>query len=284
MNNSPRLLLILGLAFAASCLCSVAADAAKIAALPPPGKLELGGALAQSTAGKVVFDNDLTRGPSAFTGKAKGGEWKNGWWFTGKAPERLVWDAGYPIKNGYFEFWLTLDTPPFSPVFFKVDKQDRPDLHWAGMSGVPEIAMERHAFALRLGEIKLGEGKGHGWSKIVVLGPKNVVDTEKTEIPIGNFADWLPLCDGWQVVHMRIEWKNGVGALYRMNGDRKECPPSTGGRKPVHITDLRYAWIGGADDEQRFSFKGQRFLRARLVDLEHPGRVEPITMPALMRE
>lgn len=57
-----------------------------------------------------------------------------------------------------------------------------------------------------------------------------------------------------------------------------------GGKPLVLLSDLRYAWIGGAEDERRFSFKGQRFLRARLVDLDVAGRGEPMAMPAVVRE
>ena len=258
--------------------------------LPLSEGLASGNPLNQAVSGAVIFDQDLTRGPGAFSGRAQGGEWRHGWRLTGRPNERLVWDAGRAIKNGWFEFWLTADTPPFSPLFFKEDpqlpegKMDRPDWHWAGVSGVPEIAMEKHAFALRLGEIRLGERRGHGWSKIVVLGPDNVVDTQKTEISVGNFADWLPLCDSWQVIHFRIEWRDGVAALYRMNGERHECPPATGGRAPVHIADLRYPWLGGADDEKRFGVAGLRFLRARLVDLHRPGSVPAAAMSSHERD
>ncbi len=69
--------------------------------------------VAQSVAPQrgVVFDTDLRQGPAAFDagkGTARGGEWRDGWRVTGN-DQRLVWDAGYPVKNGYFEFWLTND-------------------------------------------------------------------------------------------------------------------------------------------------------------------------------
>lgn len=230
---------------------------------------------------QLVLDQDLTRGAAAFTGTARGGEWRHGWRLR-HAGDRLVWDAGRAIKNGRFEFWLTTDTPPFSPIHEKEGKADRPDFHWAGISGIPEIAMTRHAFALRLGEIKLGDGKGHGWSKILVLGPGNRVATEKTEKPFGNYADWLPLSDGRHVIHFQLEWRDGVAALIRADGTRHECPLASAGGPPVRIADLRYAWLGGADDERRFTFAGMRFLRARLIDLDRPGTVAPATMPALI--
>lgn len=63
----------------------------------------------------VVFDTDLTKGSAAFKGVVRGGKWDRGWRVTGN-DQRLVWDAGYPIRNGYFEFWLTEDEAPASPL------------------------------------------------------------------------------------------------------------------------------------------------------------------------
>jgi enterochelin esterase-like enzyme len=143
--------------------------------------------------------------------------------------------------------------------------------------------MEKHVFALRLGQTQVG-GKGHGWSKIVVLGKNNEVDTEKTEIVVGDYALWKSLSDGKQIIHIKMEWRDGVASLYDYYGNKKECPIEGKKGKPVKIGDLRYAWIGTADDEPRFNVKGMRILRARLVDLDKPGKVEPIKMPKTITE
>jgi hypothetical protein len=231
----------------------------------------------------VVFDNDLTKGKSAFTGLEKGGKWENGWWVTDKE-QRLVWDAGYPVKNGYFEFYLTSTTPPASPMITRPDgKLDRPDVHWTGISGVPELKFLRHVFGLRLGQVREGDGVGHGWSKLVVLGKNNNIDTEKAEVVAGNYALWKRMSDGKQVIYFKLEWKNGLASLYLPDGSRKQNPTRGQRGNEVKITDLRYAWVGGCDDEApntlKHSFAGMRFLRARMVDIDKPGTVSPIQMP-----
>jgi hypothetical protein len=234
---------------------------------------------AASHAERVVFDNDLTRGKSAFKGKATGGKWDKGWWLT-QIGDRIVWDAGYPVKNGYFEFYLTASPAPFAPVHMKNGKPDEPDFHWAGISGIPEIKMEKYVYGLRLGQTQVGNRRGHGWSKIVVLGRNNVEETEKTETVVGDYALWKTVSDGKQPIYFKMEWKDGVASLYEMNGQKTSCPTKGKKGNQVLISDLRYAWLGGADDERRFTFKGVRFLRARMVDLDKPGSVKPFGPPA----
>jgi hypothetical protein len=227
----------------------------------------------------VVFDADLTQGRAAFKGKARGGRWEKGWIVTDN-DQRLVWDAGYPVKNGLFEFWLTTDFAPAAPVMMNRGKLDRPDVHYAGVSGVPKLeTMEKHVVALRLGQLKTGEGKGHGFSKVVVLGKNNKVDTEKTEKPLGDYAAWLAAADGQSVVRVAIEWKDGVASLVLPDGRKEACPTSKGQGPEVRISDLRYAWLGGIDVERKLTFPGMRFLRARLVDLDKPGTVARVEMP-----
>jgi hypothetical protein len=227
----------------------------------------------------LVFDNDLTKGKSAFTGMDKGGNWDFGWLITDKE-QRLTWDAGYPINNGYFEFWLTTSLPPVSPLITRPDgSRDRPDVHWAGISGVPQITMEKHAFALRLGQLREGEGVGHGFSKLVVLGANNSGETEKAEIVAGNYATWKPLSNGKTVIYFKLEWKNGIATLYMPDGTKKSCPTKGKLGNEVKISKLRYPWVGGGDDSIKHSFAGMRFLRARLIDLDKPGTVPPVQMP-----
>ena len=218
--------------------------------------------------GKVVFDTDLTKGPTAFAGTVRGGTWDGGWRVTGD-DQRLVWDAGRPVKNGTFEFWLTTDAPPASPLKEFRGKTHHPDVHWAGVSGIPDLApMKRHTFALRLGQQREGLGVGHGWSKIVVLGPGNEVDTEKTEQVMGDYAWWKPLADGKRVVHVKMEWNDGIASLYLPDGTRASCRTAGKAGRDVLISGLRYAWVGGIDEEFKSAFPGMKFLRARLVDLE----------------
>lgn len=216
----------------------------------------------------VVFDTNLRQGPSAFKGTVRGGEWNEGWRVTGNN-QRLVWDAGYPVKNGYFEFWLTADAPPSSPLTEFRGKVHNPDVHWAGVSGIADLApMKRHVFALRLGQTKEGVGQGHGWSKIVVLGADNEGESEKTEQVMGDYAWWKPLADGKKIIHFKMEWKDGVASLYLPDGSKQSCRTKGKLGNEVLISGLRYAWVGGIDEELKTAIPGLRFLRARLVDLE----------------
>jgi hypothetical protein len=232
-------------------------------------------ARAPEPAGAVVFDTDLTQGPSAFAGVARGGAWDGGWRVTGN-DQRLVWDAGYAVKNGYFEFWLTADAPPSSPLTEFKGKSKHPHAHWAGVSGVADLApMKRHVFALRLGQQTEGVGKGHGWSKIVVLGANNDGHTEKTEEVIGDYAWWKPVADGKQVIHFKLEWKDGVASLNLPGGGMQSCRTAGKMGNEVLISGLRYAWVGGIDEERKTALPGMRFLRARLVDLDKSAAPAP---------
>jgi hypothetical protein len=215
----------------------------------------------------LLFDTDLTKGPAAFSGTVRGGKWDRGWVVTDN-DQRLVWDAGRPVANGYFEFWLTVDQPPSSPLKEFRGKVHHPDVHWAGISGIEDLApMKRHVFALRLGQKIEGYGKGHGWSKIVVLGPNNSEDTEKTEQVMGDYAWWRKVADGKQLIHFKMEWLDGVASLYLPDGKKQSCRVEGKAGKPVLISGLRYAWLGGIDEEFKSTFPGMRFVRARMVDL-----------------
>lgn len=233
----------------------------------------------KTAANGVVFDTDLTRGPESFKGAVRGGRWDKGWRVTGN-DQRLVWDAGYPVKNGFFEFWLTADAAPSSPLTEFRGKIHNPDVHWAGVSGIADLApMKKHVFALRLGQTKEGIAQGHGWSKIVVLGANNEGQTEKTEQVIGDYAWWKPRADGKQVVHFKMEWKDGVASLYLPDGSKQSCRTTGKMGNEVLIAGLRYAWLGGIDEELKTAIPGMRFLRARLVDLDKLGVVKPIRQP-----
>ena len=140
---------------------------------------------------------------------------------------------------------------------------------WNNWRGIADLApMKKHVFALRLGQIREGHAVGHGYSKIVVLGANNEGDSEKTEQVFGDYAWWKPVSDGKQIIHFKIEWKDGIASLYLPDGSKQTCRTKGQRGNEVRISGLRYAWLGGLDEELKLTFPGMRFLRARLVDLD----------------
>lgn len=242
--------------------------ATTLSLLLPSALLWLQSFMSSAPTGSVVFDTDLTKGPASFSGVVRGGRWDKGWRVTGN-DQRLVWDAGRPIGNGIFEFWLTVDQPPASPLRTFRGKTHHPDVHWAGLSGIAELAgMKKHVFALRLGQQREGMAVGHGWSKIVVLGAGNTGESEKTEQVMGDYVWWKAVADGQTVIHVKMEWIDGVASLYLPNGERASCRTTGKLGNDVRIQDLRYAWVGGVDEELQSAFPGMRFLRARLTEIQ----------------
>lgn len=69
---------------------------------------------------RVVFDVDLTRG-NAGAGAVTGGVWDKGWRTTGATNERIVFDAGRPITNGFLEASLTINRAPWDDEGKKIN-------------------------------------------------------------------------------------------------------------------------------------------------------------------
>ena len=57
---------------------------------------------------RIVFDVDLSKGKPACV-KDTGGVWDEKGWLVTDIRDRLLFDAGYEIKNGYFETTVTMN-------------------------------------------------------------------------------------------------------------------------------------------------------------------------------
>jgi hypothetical protein len=62
---------------------------------------------------RTIFDVDLTKG-SAGPGRVSGGVWDKGWRLTGAKNERIVFDAGAPVANGFFEVGFAVERLPWT--------------------------------------------------------------------------------------------------------------------------------------------------------------------------
>lgn len=197
---------------------------------------------------KVIFDVDLTTG-SAGPGAVTGGSWDHGWRVTQDKGERIVFDAGQPIKAGYFEVSFTMSRRPHEGPPRKID--------WVGMfedQTLSQAASSGDIFYARVGDPK------YKFSRVKAGGRK--FDDTEWEKSVGDEAEWK--ADDKTVQTVRLEWRGGV-AIFRdtKNKDhacsKKLCDP----KNP--IDRLRYATIG-SDRYTDLSLVGLRFVRAKLVE------------------
>src|SRR5205823_4036367 len=86
---------------------------------------------------QVLLDVDLTQG-SAGAGEVTGGKFDGGWRVTSKDGQRIVWDAGRPLANGYFEVSYTMAKPPH-PADGKRVKID-----WVGLHEGPLLDQDKY--------------------------------------------------------------------------------------------------------------------------------------------
>jgi hypothetical protein len=203
---------------------------------------------------RVLFDVDLTKGPSALPAQsvALGGQWEDGWRVTANR-QRIVMDPGYHIRNGSLEVTMTR----------KRAVQLAGKINGIGIYEDPAIdQVQKHGdiFYLRMGitdggnvkafvkrELKPGEGYAHTgllW-----------------EQPHGKFTDW-PLDDTTPAT-VKLEWKNGSGAWTTVKGEVLACPDNCAGE----LDRLRYVVLGGDRYDGGGSLIGLRFLRVVLTDL-----------------
>jgi hypothetical protein len=204
--------------------------------------------------GKVLFDVDLTKG-NAGGGQVIGGVWDNGWRVTDNN-QRIVWDAGYNIANGYFEVTFTMKGEAVNLGGVKID--------WVGIFQSKAISQNvdcGDVFYLRTG------APNFRFSQIKVF-PTNKDGTgaKATTCRInewiqswGEVADWKT--DDKTVMTVRLEWKNGEAFVIDTKGQTATCAAKC----MKEINKLRYAYVGG-DTYSDLSLKGLRILKIKLVD------------------
>lgn len=198
---------------------------------------------------RIVFDVDLTTG-SASGGIVTGGTWDNGWKTSGAKDERIVFDAGAPIANGFFEVTFTADSIPWSATARK--------LNFAGLHEDTSLNQNRHSgdlFYARTGNA------AYNFACVKVAGRR--FDRSEAEPRLGRREDWV--CDARTPMTIRFEWRDGVPLFTLPNGmTHVFSRDQIGGDTP--IDQLRYAFLG-SDGYSETSVRGLRFLRAKLVDL-----------------
>ncbi|MCI0663244.1 MAG: hypothetical protein L0220_19430 [Acidobacteria bacterium] len=212
-------------------------------------------AIKQVTRKRVVFDLDLTRGPSVLPPgvTVAGGIWDQGWRVTANE-QRIVIDAGYPLRNGLLEVALTRKEAPL------VADQ----INFIGI-------FEKSAIAIsdRGGDALIFRA-GRAESQLGVQGTIMAFTGEQSERRagaiwedrIGSSGDWK--IDDKTPAALKFEWRNGSSALTEINGNVLKCKNDCNGT----LNSLRYVVLGSDRSEGEASLIGARFLKVRLTDLD----------------
>ncbi len=198
---------------------------------------------------KLLWEVDLSTG-NAPGGKIAGGEWikGQGWRTTGAKAERIVFDAGKPITNGYLEIQFTADELPWFSAQGKIN--------YAGLHEDESLDQNRHGgdiFYIRTGSEK------YKFSKAKASGKK--FDKTEWEPALGSVNDWKP--DGKTLHTVRLEWTNGVATFVDPTGARHPMPSAIAKDHP--LDRLRYAFVG-SDAYNGLTVKGLCFTSIKLVE------------------
>jgi hypothetical protein len=211
---------------------------------------------------RVVFDVDLTQGAAALPAAAAvlGGQWDEGWRVTGNQ-QRIVLDAGYPIRNGCLELKMTR----------KRTVQTAQKMNAFGLyehAAIDQAGVHGDIFYVRIGmtEISQGvQGNVKAFGRVDTKPGDNLAHAGMHwEERFGKFADWV--LDDKTPVTMKLEWKNGNAFLTEIKGRVLTCPNGCAGS----IDALRYAVLGGDRYDGGGSLVGLRFLAAKLTDYDAP--------------
>jgi hypothetical protein len=206
----------------------------------------------------VVFDIDLSKGSVGHGASVQGGKWENGWRVV-TDDDRIVWDTGYPIKNGAFEVWVTMK----GKITDAVVKGGVEKFHWAGLHQQPTLGAGRDYWQARTG------GPHYKFSKMRLKG-YGQPDSYRCELSVGDFTDWPS--DDQKVIKVKFEWKDGVNIFHDPKGTTHSCTQAHLDKsKPLVISSFRYAFIGNdnyksTSGQRTGSVKGMRYVRVRLVD------------------
>ena len=201
---------------------------------------------------RVLFDVDFTKG-NAGGGTATGGTWDGGWRVTGKG-QRIVFNAGYPIKSGYIEAKVTTNKlPPAGD--YKMN-------HY----GVYECANLQHASCADKGYLRLGKSK-YGFSRFKAGGKIFNKTGCVTEHSMGRISDWKT--DDKTIHTMKMRWGkgniwySGTGASGEVSGNK--CIDQ------YPIDKIQFAFLGQDKTYSQTAFVGIRYLSFIMVDLDGSG-------------
>jgi len=198
---------------------------------------------------QVLMDVDLTAG-TAGAGTVSGGKFDGGWRVTSRKGERIVFDAGRPLANGYLEVTYTMSKPPHAAPPAKIQ--------WVGLYEEPSLSQAASSgdiFYARAGD------PDYKFSRVKAYGRK--FDKNEWENDVGQPGQWV--LDDRTAQTVRLQWKGGRAIFVDPSGkshacSRKVCNPQ------FPIDRLRYAVIG-SDRYTDVSLEGIRFLHVKLVEL-----------------
>jgi hypothetical protein len=242
--------------------------AISILTLPSQGKSKKSEKM--SSGEKIVFDVDLTKG-NAGPGKVIGGKWEKGWRITEDKEQRIVFDAGRSIKEGYIEATFTMAGDPNGTVPGKTN--------WFGIHEKPELDQAvagdilylRHETNKKL-KVKAFIGEIVATPQIATT-PDQKIKTPDAQRQVlekawGVGSDFIK--DDKTPMTVKLEWKDGTMTFYDFRGQKIECLDEC--RKGVN--SLRYLFLGGDNYGDNWSLKGARFLRVKLVETSSESKAK----------
>ncbi|MGQ9619970.1 MAG: apiosidase-like domain-containing protein [Bacteroidales bacterium] len=198
---------------------------------------------------RMIFDYDLRKG-KPHTVTVTGGQWNKGWQTTGAKDERIVFDAGYPVKNGILEISFTAAEKPWASA--------RGKINYAGIYQDPWInqnSTDGDLFFARTGN------PVYRFSNVKAAGRR--FDRSEFEPRLGDTTDWVP--DGRTIHTIKFEWRDGIPVFHDSRGRKTVFPRDIVG-SDTPIDSLRYVFIG-SDRYTGLTVKGLRFTRVTLRDL-----------------
>jgi len=214
--------------------------------------------------GALILHADLTQGPGGLPPLAKvvGGHWRDGWLVTGNG-QRIVFDAGYPIKNGRMEVTFVRWDVSGNPAAYAQPDWDRVtklvSLYELPELGAPD-APPGDSFRVQVGD-------GERLRNIQGVLRANTKESERAwrwMQEYGKWTDWTS--DDRTPMTMKFEWKDGKGVFTDITGKSFPCAKDC----MSQMDALRYLVLGN-DYSCQGSPLGVRFLSARLFDLDRPA-------------
>lgn len=203
----------------------------------------------------TLFEVDLTKG-SAAPGQVTGGTFDGGWKVTSRDGQRIVFDAGHPVSNGFLEVSFTMDGS-------RATGDGKTKMNWVGLYESAALTQEPDGgdvFYARTGQ------DPEQFSRIKAYGKK--FDKGEWENAVGQAGDWHP--DGKTVGRVKLEWRGGIAIFHDPKGAVHVCPKKICNEK-LPIDKLRYVFLG-SDKYTNTSPEGLRFLSVKLVEYQVPAK------------